>query len=577
MLPEYLKGHTFVQRLQDRADPAESRRIERVLATARVVLGAASLAAFYVDPRAARSVSPLVSVVLIAYIAYGISIALALRYLPTRGPYSGFAILAGDILAATLLTLFTDGPNSPFLMFFLFALLLTAYRWGFPETIATAVTTAFILIGQEALIQLEPSAAWHVHTGPEWSRIPAPAASVLIVGFLLGFLAERQKRLSAERFALARIMADIQAEASLARALRKLCAEVLRLYGARLVLVASHDHSSDRQFLWQAVPSESDIAPAEYEELDDARRDVYFFPASAECWSRSSPPGPAPSSELPAAFHAAHRHNSIVAASSGVADEWSARVFILDPNPDALSPAGRRFLRAIVAQAGPVLHSIYLLGRLRARVGANERTRVAREIHDGPIQSLIGLEMNLMAYRTREAERLPAALREYLSKMQATLHEEVVGLRELMQQIKPLEVAPEELLSRIAEVAERFERETGIPTLFDHDGGAIRLSTRACREIVRITQEALVNIRKHSGATSAEVRFLRREGAWILRISDNGKGFAAANTGSPQRARIPGLIHERARSISAELVIESTPGKGSTVEITIPGREHAGG
>ena len=576
MLPEHLKGHTFVQRLQDTADPAEARRIERVLSTARVVLGAASLVAFYVPPRAARSYSPLASVLLLAYLVYGVSIALALRYSRARGRHHGVAIAAGDIVAAALITLFTDGPNSPFLMFFLFALLATAYRWGFPETMAIAATTASILVIQEPLIQLHPWVVWHVRTGPEWNRTLAPAASVLIVGFLLGFLAEQQKRLSAERFALARIMGDIQAEASVGRVLQKLCAEVLRIYDARRLLIAAHDTSRERLFLWQAGPAGPNGAAPEYALLEDKRRGTYFFPAAVDCWSRSGSTSAPPRSELPAEFHAAHPHNSIMAVSSGVADEWTARVFILDPEPDSLSPAGRRFLRGLVAQAGPVLYNIYLLGRLRSRVGANERARIARELHDGPIQSLIGLEMKLMAYRTREEARIPAPLREHLTSLQETLHGEVVGLRELMQQIKPLEVSPDELVSRLAELVERFERESGIATVFDHDDGAVRLSTRACLEVVRITQEALVNIRKHSGATSAEVRFVRRDGAWLLKITDNGKGFAVANAGSPQFSRRgPALIQERARSINAELVIESAVGRGSTLEITIPINDHA--
>src|SRR5262245_32253625 len=165
MLADHLKGHAFVQRLQDTADPAETHRIEHVLSTARVVLGATSLVAFYVDPRAARSYSTLASPLLIAYLLYAISIALVLPYSAKRGPYRSVAILAGDILAAALITLFTDGANSPFLMFFLFALVATAYRWGFPETIATAAATAAILVIQEWLIQLQPWAVWHVRTG----------------------------------------------------------------------------------------------------------------------------------------------------------------------------------------------------------------------------------------------------------------------------------------------------------------------------------------------------------------------------------------------------------------------------
>jgi signal transduction histidine kinase len=101
---------------------------------------------------------------------------------------------------------------------------------------------------------------------------------------------------------------------------------------------------------------------------------------------------------------------------------------------------------------------------------------------------------------------------------------------------------------------------------------------RICREVARIVQEALVNIRKHSGATQVLVRFGAHSGLWRLVIEDNGRGFDflgrlslsdlnASHTG-------PVTIKERVRTIGGDLSIESLPGRGANLEITFPQKAH---
>jgi signal transduction histidine kinase len=72
--------------------------------------------------------------------------------------------------------------------------------------------------------------------------------------------------------------------------------------------------------------------------------------------------------------------------------EWSGRILIFDPHMGRDVDAELRFAQTIVRQVGPALYSVYLLRRLRSRAGAIERARVARELHDGAIQSLIAVE-----------------------------------------------------------------------------------------------------------------------------------------------------------------------------------------
>ena len=100
------------------------------------------------------------------------------------------------------------------------------------------------------------------------------------------------------------------------------------------------------------------------------------------------------------------------------------------------------------------------------------------------------------------------------------------------------------------------------------------IPSRVCNEVARIVQEALVNIRKHSGARNVIVRFDSQDGNWKLVIDDDGKGFDFA--GRLTHAQLeasrqgPLVIKERVRSIGGELAVESASGRGARLEITFP-------
>ena len=124
-----------------------------------------------------------------------------------------------------------------------------------------------------------------------------------------------------------------------------------------------------------------------------------------------------------------------------------------------------------------------------------------------------------------ERRRRAPALQERLSEFQSRIHEEVLTLRELMQQLRPVYTEPRKLLSYMSEIVDRFQRETGIAASFMTDVEEVDISQEVCGELVRILQESLVNVRKHSGARNVSVSFGGRDGRWSLVIDDDGRGF----------------------------------------------------
>jgi signal transduction histidine kinase len=174
----------------------------------------------------------------------------------------------------------------------------------------------------------------------------------------------------------------------------------------------------------------------------------------------------------------------------------------------------------------------------------------------------------------RQAETTPAIVGGELGRIQSLLREEVLKLRELMQQMKSIDVDSRRFLSVITDTVERFQRETGITARFVTDIEKPEMPGKVCRELVRIVQEGLVNVRKHSKARHALVRLSESPAQWSLTLEDDGHGFAfSGRLGQEQLDEMgkgPMIIKERVRLIAGALTVESNPGRGTRLEIQVP-------
>ena len=205
----------------------------------------------------------------------------------------------------------------------------------------------------------------------------------------------------------------------------------------------------------------------------------------------------------------------------------------------------------MIRQVGPAVYNVYLVRKLRKRAGALERARLVRELHDGAVQSLIGVEMQMDVLRRTYPIATP--LGNELERIQQLLREEVLKLRELMQEMKSADIDARKLPGFLHDAVDRFQRETGIRARFVMDDQELLLQQPVCRELARITQEALVNVRKHSGATHVLVQLLESKGSWELLIEDDGSGFPFSGrislSSSDVARHIPAIIRERVRLI----------------------------
>jgi signal transduction histidine kinase len=585
-------------RLRIPPDPGETRRIERWLATARVALAVSTLVAIRMDPTDVLGHSWAAYGLFVFYMANGILILMLLRRRQQSTAAFRFMVHAGDIVWPALISIFAEGPRTPFFLFFFFVLAAAAYRWGLWETVTTAAAEVALLwlnllvvhvwLGPGESQRLRALTGLNVNAKDfDPQRLFMLSIYLLVMGLLLGYLAEQQKQLRAEKAVITGILARVRVEAGLTGTIEQIFSELMSMYGASRVLMASQEIHSHRVFAGE-LNRAGGQGPTEFRWMESASREgrtylegfpgeVCYASVRREDWKTLA---------LDAAGHAVPVTNltalaqvrqeqafeSVISVSFLFGSEWRGRVFLFDPAWRGEKQEELRFLLDLVHQVGPAVYNVYLLHRLRRRASAAERAKFARELHDGAVQSLIAVEMQVDVLRRQVEANRPIG--GELGRIQSLLREEVLKLRELMQQMKAIDVDAQRLISVLRDTVERFQRETGINARFVSDLEQLDMPQRVCREILRIVQEGLVNVRKHSGARHALVRLASNGDTWNLTVEDDGKGFPFAGRYNQEQmeeaGKGPMIIKERVGLIAGELTIESTPGQGSRLEVTVP-------
>ena len=228
-------------------------------------------------------------------------------------------------------------------------------------------------------------------------------------------------------------------------------------------------------------------------------------------------------------------------------------------------PFGIADLRSVVGVADPLalgIDNARWFRRLRSLGAEEERVRIARDLHDRLAQSLvyISFELDRMVKRRGPDEQLER-LRDDVRRAVGELRETLVQLRSTVSVERTLDVL-------IREHTERFNRRTGIDVSLRLDGTQ-RLPARTEQEVLRVLQEALTNVEKHSGARNVTVQWQARDPKARLLVHDDGCGFDP--DGPRRRDDSFGIIgmRERAETLGATLAVDSRPGFGTRVTLEL--------
>ena len=197
-----------------------------------------------------------------------------------------------------------------------------------------------------------------------------------------------------------------------------------------------------------------------------------------------------------------------------------------------------------------------------------ERGRVARELHDGISQILVGVRYALDSAR-RKLERGDATAADPLGKGITSLGEAISEVRRISRDLRPAVLDDLGLGPAIKTLAEEFQTRTGITCHFDTVVFRNRLDKDAKIALYRIAQEAMTNIERHSGATKVQIDLRGHTRGATLKISDNGKGLVGRRPASN-----PGLglrnMQERMEQLGGTLRLLDVLGGGTTIEATVP-------
>jgi signal transduction histidine kinase len=223
-----------------------------------------------------------------------------------------------------------------------------------------------------------------------------------------------------------------------------------------------------------------------------------------------------------------------------------------------------RLVETFADQASVAIQYAQAQADLRRLELMDERERIARELHDGIIQSLFAVGMNLQSTallsQSPETSARVESVVEELDRVIRDLRNYIFGLR-------PGILADRQLNQAIEALGEEVGATSHIAIEVQVDGALSAILSSRSHEIVQLTREALSNVTRHSRATHAAVRLSRRGANAVLAIEDDGIGFDARGSSSGSGLR---NMRERAAAIGGALRISSSNGKGTKLRFTFP-------
>jgi len=563
-------------RLQQKFKLSHQSRAERLIAAGRVFLAAYALLAILLEPSEPAGYVTFTHAILVVYLAYAVGLAMVTwRFQLPRGR-SGVVVHTFDLTVFSIIVFLTRGPTSPFLVFFTFSLVCAALRWESVGTLWTA------LAGLTAVIAMTLFPTYLLRDPTfERNRFVIQIAYLAVVGMLLAYLASHEQRLRTDLSRLAAwprtIHADIPA---LARDLLEHAAEIL---GTSRAVLAWEE--GEEPWLHVASWSEGDLeysreSPDLFGALvaeplfgknffcPDARSSlatvIYAVPGAAQRWKG-------------APLHIDLQKRFNIRAAIGLPLSGSnSKGYLFGLDKQGMTPDDLALGGVVAREVAIRLDEFYLLVRLQQHAAAEQRVRLARDLHDGVLQSLTGIALQLETVQ-RLIQPEPGAAKQRLEEIQELITTEQRELRFHIQALKPIASGltdPEARLDgRLSELAERIERQWGLHAevrLSHHD---VQIGGPLAQEIYFLVHESLINAARHAGASSVHAELFVEYDQVRIVVVDNGRGFPfrghVDHAALSEKNLGPVTLRERVASMGGSLTIDSGE-TGSRIEITVP-------
>lgn len=228
------------------------------------------------------------------------------------------------------------------------------------------------------------------------------------------------------------------------------------------------------------------------------------------------------------------------------------------------------FLTTIGTWTGTALQNALLQQQTKHLAVLEERERIGMDLHDGIIQSLYSIGLTL-DYVKQIVEEDTEESKERLEMATSGINSAITDIRTYISDLRPRQMQESKTFSEnLAFLINEFETNSKISTEFQNETiEPLNITYQEAVTLFHISQEALSNAARHSGATRTEVNLWESEGRVYLRIQDNGKGFNLDRTDANLGHGLANM-QRRARKVGGNIKLESSPGAGTMIEVWVP-------
>ena len=236
----------------------------------------------------------------------------------------------------------------------------------------------------------------------------------------------------------------------------------------------------------------------------------------------------------------------------------------LDRPLTAMGEDIRDLLISVGRHLGLAIEKARLEGEARRLAIMEERNIIGNELHDSLAQSLIGMRLQLKILSESLARKDFSAAQYEANGLRRAMTQASADLRDLLTNYR-LKIDESGLVQTVANLVERFGRETGISVFFQNECQAFALTPAQEIQVYYIIQEALTNIRKHSGAHNVRILLNNEGDLYTVLIEDDGLGMAGIAEGVAGEHAGLAIMRERTQRLPGQIVIESEAGEGTRI------------
>ena len=237
---------------------------------------------------------------------------------------------------------------------------------------------------------------------------------------------------------------------------------------------------------------------------------------------------------------------------------------LLDRPPAAMGEDLPDLLVSVGRHLGLAIEKSRLESEARRLAVMEERHTIGNELHDSLAQSLVGMRLQLKVLGESLVREDLGTARHEVKALQRAMKQASVDLRSLLTDYR-LKIDEAGLAQTVANLVERFRRETGIAVFFQNECRALALSAAQEIQVYYIIQEALANIRKHASAKNVRIMLNNEDDLYTVLIEDDGLGMAEPDDPMPAEHAGLAIMRERTARLPGQIVIESEPGEGTRI------------